>query len=175
MKRLVLLVLLPVLFSACARSASEPTRHAATSSAEPTATLRALYGRRFLGAELHAGGGYGQLRVRLASGEPTETEPFVALASLVRLYPGQREYQLSYLLPHPVGKAAHRGPTDSDVRGLNTYRWWPVGQKVEWAQGDFDEECRTGTGYPCGTATAIDTKTIEAIASGAAAVPVFRD
>jgi len=132
-------------------------------SASPSATMQAIYGARLVSAEPSDRGEIAVLVVRLASGEPTGTEPFAALASLVRLYPSKSEYQVSYYLP------PRRYPNAD--RDLTAYVWRPAHSDLEWTQGEFSGS--VGTSTLSGRASSIDTSTLLSVAAGKRQVPAF--
>jgi len=140
-------------------SVGEPT--AGVSSTELTQTVERIYGDRL--TEL-ASDSAASAEIRLASGEPTGTEPFAVLAALVEEDPGRPRYEVSYVLSEPPG--AHPETFHKSV-----YMWDAASRSVRWDTRTFSGS--VGTNWINGTVVGLDAGGLKAIGAGKRPAPAF--
>lgn len=130
-------------------------------SSELTRTVQAIYQDRLTDLSSKSAA---SAEIRLASGEPTGTEPFAVLATLVEANPGRPRYQVSYVLAEP-------GETPSGTLRKSTYMWDSASRSVRWEASTFSGS--VGTSWINGTILGLDAVALQAIGEGKRAVPAF--
>ena len=132
----------------------------ASADREIASTLELLYGDRLVDTTSFAQEGTAGLGIRLASGEPTGTEPFIALAVLTDAYPEMGRYDVSYYVP-----------STPQADTLHIYRWNSANQRLEWQKGDYSGSL--GTAFPMGEVAGVSADMIHDIVEGAEPIPEF--
>ena len=163
MRRAIVMVVCSALLMLTGCSSRGPVGESimGVSSAELTQTVEAIYGHRL---NKLASDSAGSAEIRLASGEPTGTEPFAVLAALVDADPGRPRYQVGYVLPEPIG--AHPETFHKSV-----YIWDSAAQSVRWETKTFSGS--VGTNWINGDVVGLDAGGLKAIGAGRRQAPAF--
>ncbi len=113
-----------------------------------------------VGREASVDGDRATAWIELESGEPTGTEPWIALGELADEYPGTPVYELYY---------TRLNPPDSERHII--YWWTPAKEQVQLMLGEASGSM--GTSLVVGMVPSADREYIHAVATGEESLPVF--